>query len=136
MASVMEILHAAEDDIRTIMIHKDNRYLRNLMEAAYIPEKKLTLPAGAPPFTPNPMHEAQVNPGIMWQACAKINQFQRDTSKYTKSMLARTENQFIQTLESVSAVEAHVILAVKDQQLDKLIKNLTYARLVEVGYFK
>jgi hypothetical protein len=136
MASVIEILAAAEDNIRSIIQYKDNRYLRNLLDAAFIPEKKLRLPEGAPPYTPNPMHEAQVNPGIMWQACAKLDQFQRDLPEGNKALRARIENQFIQTLESVSAKDAEILLAVKEQTLSKLIKGVTYAKLQEVGYYK
>lgn len=130
MSTVTEILKAAEDNINSILPHKGNKYLRNLMEAAYVPEKKFLLPEGNPPYKPNGMHEAQVEPGIFWQICKKIDIFQRPEMK-----TVRREMQFIQALESVSAIDAEILLAVKDQKLAKKFKGLTLKKLTEIGYF-
>ncbi len=133
MSGIVEILTKAEDDIRTIMLHKDNRYLRNLLEAAYIPAKKLKLPEGDPPYKPNAMEEAQVSPGVFWQVAKKIDIFQIE---HPKHVLMKVETSFIQALESLSATEAKVLLAVKDQTLHKMFKGLTYEALQKVGYFQ
>lgn len=133
MSGIVEILKKAEDDIRTIMLHKDNRYLRNLMEAAYLPSKKLNLPEGVPPYKPNSMEEAQVSPGVFWQVANKLSIYQQE---HPKSVVMKVETSFIQALETLSKSEALTLLAVKDQTLHKMYKGLTYEALQKVGYFQ
>jgi hypothetical protein len=130
MSTVNEIFKAAEDNINSILAVKANKYFRNLMEAAYVPEKKLLLPDGNPPYKPNGMHEAQVEPGIFWQIARKLDVFQRPEMKQV-----RREMQFIQALESLSAQDAEILLAIKDQKLHKKFKGLTLKKLTEIGYF-
>lgn len=130
MSTVTEILKAAENNINSILSHKDNRYLRNLMTAAYIPEKKFLLPEGTPPYKVNAMHAGQVEPGIFWQICKKIDIFQRPELNKMKR-----EMQFILALESLSAGDAEILLAVKEQTLHKRFKGLTRKKLTEIGYF-
>ena len=133
MATITEILKAAEDDIRTILNYKDDNYLRMILSCAYFPQYKLKLPEGTPPYTPNPMAEAQVLPGVFWQVCKKIDMYLKD---YDKKTTARVENSFIQALETVSANEALILLAVKDQTLEKMYKGVTLEALYNVGYYK
>jgi hypothetical protein len=130
MSSIREILIAAEDDIRTILQHKDNTYFRNLMEAAYLPEKKLNLPFGEPPYKENAQPPEQTPPGIFWQIAKNIQVLQR---KDIKSL--RQETIFIEALEALSGADSKILLAVKDQMLYRVFKGLKYAALVEVGYF-
>lgn len=132
MSNVYEILKAAEDNIESIKQHVGNKYLRNLMEAAYLPEKKLQLPEGTPPFTPNSMEQAQVEPGVFWQICKKLDVYQR---KYEPPTSIKIETSFIQALETLSKEEAEILLAVKEQKLHKLLKGVTLAKLQGVGYF-
>lgn len=113
------------------MAHKDNKYLRNFMEAGYIKAKKMNLPETDPPYKPNPMNEYQVEPGVFWQFAKKIDIFQRTDVKPLRS-----ETIFIQALETVSHKEAKVMLACKDQTLNKMFKGVTLKALTEVGYFK
>lgn len=136
MATITEILTAAENDIRSIMQHKDNRYLRGMLECAYIKEKAMTLPEGEPPFKANSMEEAQVEPGIFWQIAKKIDMFQRDMKTMPKMTQVRIENSFIQALESLSAKDAQILIAIKNQTLHKIFKGVTLKALKEVGYFQ
>lgn len=130
MSTVNEIFKAAEDNINSILAVKGNKYFRNLMEAAYMPEKKLLLPEGKPPYKVNAMHPAQVEPGIFWQIARKLDVFQRPEMKQV-----RREMQFIQALESLSAEDAEILLAIKEQKLHKKFKGLTLKKLTEIGYF-
>lgn len=133
MSSVHEILTAAEDNINTIVQHVDNAYLRNLLDAAYLPEKKLKLPSGVPPYKINAMHEGQVSPGVFWQICRKLDVFNKVHDKLTS---VRVETNFIHSLESLSAQDSKVLIAVKEQNLHTVFKGLTYEKLKSVGYFK
>ena len=129
MARIIEILKAAESNPVSIMQHADNKYLRNFMVMAYL--RKMNLPEGDPPYKPNPMAEHQTNPGSFWQVAKNIEKYYR-----TDAPKLRIETNFINDLESVSAEEAKVILAAKDQKLHKLFKGLTLKKLQEIGYFQ
>lgn len=130
MATIKQILDAADKDIRTIMAHEGNRYLRNLLEVAFIPEKKMNLPEGVPPFKESDMGDAQ-HEGAFWQIARKIDIFCRKDVKQLK-----LEVSFINALESLTREDAQILLEVKEQNLDKLYPNITHSELVKVGYFK
>lgn len=134
MATITEILKDAEDDIRTIMKHKDLQYLRMFLSAALMPQYKLKLPEGVPPYNPNTMEEGQVSPGVFWQFCSKLPMYV--TGANDKRSQARIELNFIQVLETVSAHEALIILACKDQNLQSLYKGITLEALYKVGYYE
>ena len=127
---ISEILDSANKDIKSIMAHVGNNYLRNLMEAAYLSDKKFLLPEGDPPYKASTLHESQLS-GAFWQVAKKIDVFRRPD---VKSLLR--EKSFIGALESLSVSDAKILLAVKDQKLESIYPNLTYGALIEVGYFK
>lgn len=129
MSNISEILSGADKNISTITQYAGNRYLRNLMEAAYIPEKKFILPDGTPPFKENPQHPDQIS-GAFWQIAKKLETFQR-----ADLPSLRRESIFIQALESLSEIDAKILVAVKEQALHKMYKNLTLGNLKAVGYF-
>lgn len=128
--TINDILMEASSNINSIMRHKDNKYLRNFMESAYLPEKKMILPEGVPPYKANNMHEQQLR-GTFWQIAKKMDTFTRSDVKSIKREMA-----FIQALESLPEIEVKVFLAAKEQTVHKLFKGLTLKALKEVGYFK
>lgn len=130
MKNISVILDEANKNILSLTEHFANSYFRNIMDAAYIPEKKFLLPEGDPPFVMSPNHMDQVS-GVFWQVAKKLNMFQRsDIKPFRREVL------FIQALESLSPVDAKILLCVKDQNLTKLYPNLTKEALVKIGYFK
>lgn len=130
MATIKQILDAANADIKTIMAHAGNRYLRNLLEVAYLPQKKMNLPEGYPPYKENSMGDAQLE-GAFWQIAKKIDMFCRTDVKQIK-----LEVPFINALESLTKEDAQILMEIKDQNLDKLYPNVTLSELQKVGYFK
>lgn len=128
MDTIREILADADKDIKTILKHNGNNYLRLLLEAAFIPEKKLLLPEGNPPFNKNNLSDV-VTKSSFWQVARKIDIFQRSD---VRSVVRETS--FIHALEAISEKDAEILLAVKDQTLHTLFPNLTYDNLVAVGY--
>lgn len=130
MSNISEILSAANTDINTLKQHIGNRYLRNLMEAAFIPEKKFVLPEGLPEFKGNLQHPDQIS-GAFWQIAKKLDTFQR-----AELPAIRRESIFIQSLESLSAIDAKILIAVKEQTLHKMFKTLTMKNLKAIGYFE
>jgi len=129
MSSIKEILDAANKNIESIKQHSGNKYLRNLMEAAYYPDRRFNLPSGVPPYNISSLHESQTA-GQFWQIARKVDAFYRED---IKSLLR--ERAFIGALESVSKAEAEILVAIKEQKLNELYPNLTFGALRSVGYF-
>lgn len=130
MKNISVILEEANKNILTLKEHFTNNYFRNIMDAAYLPEKKFILPEGDPPFVMSQNHMDQLS-GTFWQVAKKLNMFQRADLKPI-----RRESLFVQALESLSPIDAKILLCVKDQNLTKIYPKLTKQALVEVGYFK
>jgi hypothetical protein len=116
-------------DIRKIIPHKNNKYLRNLIEAAFFDGKKFLLPEGMPEYKPAQGHADQTS-GAFWQIAKKIDVFTRKDIPNT-----RREVLFIQAVESLTEVDAKILVHVKEQTLDKMFPNITKKSLTDVGYF-
>ena len=120
MHLVCDLLSDINKDLNTLKQHSDNTYLRNLFKYALMPEYKFLLPEGAPPFKTNQQTSAQLH-GAMWGVCKKLYIFARADMKQLQR-----ESLFVTSLEGVSAEEAAVLLAIKDQTLDNIYPNITY----------
>ena len=129
MSTILEILSDANKNIKTIVAYKNNAYLRKFMEAAFVPEKKVLLPEGRPPFEPL-KDSAHQNPGALWQIAKKLDVLYRTDVKPIIREVA-----FIRALESVSEVEADLLMMMKDQTVELIYPELTYEKLKDVGYF-
>lgn len=129
MDTITDILKDSNENIRDILRHKDNKFLREFMETAFYPDKKLNLPEGEPPFKPLPLSEHQMK-GSFWQFCRKIGTLRRTDVK-----ALRLETIFIQEIESMAESEAKIVIAMKDQTLSTMFPNLTLDKLKAVGYF-
>lgn len=130
MDSIPDILADANKNPASIMAHKGNKYLYNLLAAGFDPKYKLILPEGEPPYKSNGALSQHVTKGAFWQICRKLDIFLREDLTPLKR-----EQQFITALESISEEDAKILLAVKDQTLDTLYPNLSYSVLKELGYF-
>ena len=130
MDTLREILIEINADINKAKNHKNNNYLRNFMECAYIPEKKPPLPEGDPPYK-IPMLESDVqSKGVTWQFLRKLDTLRNPALKPLKR-----EVMFIDALEGGTQEEALIFLHMKDQTLEELYPNITLESLKEVGYF-
>lgn len=130
MNNISVILAEADKNIYSLTEQFSNRYFRNLMEAAYLPEKKFILPEGDPPFVSTTNHMDQLS-GTFWQVAKSLHMFQR-----ADLLPIRRESLFVQALESLAPIDAKILLCVKDQNLMKMYPNLTKEMLVKIGYFK
>jgi hypothetical protein len=126
---ITEILEEANKDIANLAKYRENAALKFLFQHAFIPEQKFMLPEGEPPFK---QEEAPIGmtPANFTQEMKKLYVFTkaRDLSKI------RREQLFIQLLESIHPSEAKVLLAVKDQKLNKLYKNITADVAADYGF--
>ncbi len=106
-------------DMSHLVKNQNNQYLRNILEHALIPGKKFVLPEGVPPYKVNPLPSAQLQ-GAMWGVAKKMYIFCRSDMK-----ALQRESLFVTSLESVSKEEADLLIHVKDQNINKLYKNIT-----------
>lgn len=126
---LIEILEEANADPKTLEKHKDNQALRMLFEHAFLPEKKFELPEGAPPFKPDAA-PLGMTPTNFTQEMRRLYIFTpaRPLPKIRKEAL------FVQLLETIHPSEAKLLIAIKDQTLNKLYKNITSKVAAQYGF--
>jgi hypothetical protein len=126
---IPEILDECNKDVTLLANYKTNAALKFIFEYAFLPEKKFDLPEGDPPFKADAA-PIGMSPGNFTQETKKLYIFSKE--KDLKSV--RREHLFIQLLENIHPSEAKVLLAVKDQKLNKLYKNITAKAVADYGF--
>lgn len=124
-----EILDEVNKDPSAISKYRDNMALKFIFQYAFIPEHKFDLPDGDPPFKPDPA-PLGMSPANMIMETKKLYIF----TKAKELNKVRKEQLFIQLLENVHPSEAKLLLAVKDQKLNKLYKNVTAKLAADNGF--
>ena len=126
---LIEILEEANADPKTLQQHKANGALRMLFEHAFIPEKKFELPEGSPPFKPDAA-PLGMTPTNFTQEMRRLYIFTpaRPLPKIRKEAL------FVQLLETIHPSEAQLLIAIKDQTLGNLYKNINAEVAAEYGF--
>lgn len=126
---IPEILEEVNKDTNALKNHTENIALKIMFQYAFIPEKKFDLPEGDPPFKPDPA-PIGMSPSIFTQEIRRWYIFTRE--KVIPKI--RKEQLFIQLLESVHPSEAKLLLAIKDQKLTSLYKNITADVVSQYGF--
>lgn len=124
-----EILDEVSKDPSSISKYRDNAALKFIFQYAFIPELKFDLPEGDPPFKPDAA-PLGMSPANMIMETKKLYIF----TKAKELNKVRKEQLFIQLLENVHPSEAKLLLAVKDQKLNKLYKNITAKLAADNGF--
>lgn len=126
---IPEMLEEINTDPSKIELYKDSSALKILFEYAFLPNKKMCLPEGDPPFKPDAA-PIGMSPANLMMELKKLYVFtpERELNQ------VRREALFIQLLENVHPSEAKILLAVKDQALTKLYKKITVNLLVDNGF--
>ena len=124
-----EILEEINKDPSTISKYLQSAPLRFVFQYAFIPENKFDLPEGDPPFKPDPA-PLGMSPANLIMETKKLYIF----TKAKELNKVRKEQLFIQLLENVHPSEAKLLLAVKDQKLNKLYKNVTAKLAADNGF--
>lgn len=125
---ITEILDEINGDPKAIEKYKGNAALRLIFEHAFLEEKKFALPEGEPPYKKDaaPMGMAPAN---LYQEVRKLYVFCR-----TDLNQLRKETLFIQLLENVHPREAELIVAIKDQKLNKMFPKITHKLVADAGF--
>ena len=128
MKYLTEVLEEINSDPKTIEKYKNDVALKILFEYAYLPEKKFDLPEGEPPYKPDDA-PIGMSPANLRMEMRRLYIFKREDLKPL-----RREQLFINLLESVHPEEAKLLLAVKEQKLNKLYKKVTRKVVEEAGF--
>jgi hypothetical protein len=126
---ISEMLEEINKDPSTISKYKTNAALKFIFQAAFTEEHKFVLPEGDPPFKPD-VGPLGMSPANFIQETKKFYVF----TKARQLSNVRREQLFIQLLENIHPSEAKILLAVKDQKLNKLYKNITAKLAVDNGF--
>ena len=120
---IPEMLTEINDDPKTLEKWKDSAALKILFKHAFEKEHKFVLPEGDPPYTEDAA-PIGMSPANFTQEMRRLYIFCRADLQPIKR-----EALFIGLLESIHPSEAKIVLAVKDQKLNKLYPKIT-AKLV------
>lgn len=99
------------DRIRMLQ-ENDGVALQTVLRGAFDPTVKWLLPEGAPPYKPNDLVDQE---HIFYHECRKMYLFVEGGNPGLKQL--RRESLFVQLLETVSADDAKLLLAIKDKYL-------------------
>lgn len=108
--------------------YANNAVLKFVFEHAFIKDKKFILPEGDPPFKPDPAPMG-MNPSNFFQEVKRFYVFCRADLNPV-----RRETLFIQLLEGLHPDEAKIMLAIKDQKLNKLYPKITAKVVADAGF--
>lgn len=125
---ILEILEELNADPTKVVNYRGNFPLTVLFTHAYVKEARFNLPDGDPPFNPAPEPFGMTPTNFIFE-CKKLSRFTR-----TDISPMRREGLFINLLESVHPTEARLLLAVKDQKLHKMFKNLNKKFAIQNGF--
>ncbi len=110
------------NDTGEVEKYKDDALVRIIFENAFNPANKWILPEGNPPFKEADEPDG-ATPTNMYLEARRIGYiFKREDLTPVKR-----EGLFIEMLESVPPAEAKILLAIKDQRLDKIYPKITPA---------
>lgn len=125
---ITDILTEINEDPKKIETYKGNAALRFIFEHAFLPEKKFALPEGAPPYKEDSA-PLGMTPANLYMEVKKLYVFCREDLT-----ALRRETLFVNLLENVHPTEAKLLIAVKDQELPKLYKNITHKLVSDAGF--
>lgn len=126
---IPEILEEVNKEPTALAKYRDNAALKFIFQYAFIPEQKFDLPEGAPPFKEDPA-PLGMSPANFIMETKKLYIF----TKAKELNKVRKEHLFIQLLENIHPSEAQVLIAVKDQKLNKLYKKVTANLAADYGF--
>jgi hypothetical protein len=122
-----EMLKEINDNPKAIDKHKDEFLLKVLFAHNFLPNYKMLLPEGDPPFKPadQPLGMTDTN---LYTEARRMYVFCDATLKPMKR-----EQLFVGLLEGIHPTEAEVIIAVKDQKLQKMFPKITWKLVSDAG---
>lgn len=124
---ITEMLEDINKDTSAIEKYKSHAGLKFLFKHAFEKEHKFALPEGDPPFKPDAA-PLGMSPANFLMEMRRLYVFCR-----TDLTSMKRESLFINLLEAIHPSEAKVLLAVKDQNLNKLYPKITHQLVAGAG---
>lgn len=106
-----------------ILRRYDNQILRGILELNFIPEYKMLLPEGFPPFKKDDKTPDGYSETNLFTEFRRMYIWLRPDPNISK---AKREQLWIQMLEGIHWKEADLLNHVKDKKLSELYKSVTY----------
>jgi len=117
---ITEVLQDINSDTKNLQKYRERiAAIQIIMENAYMKEKKWLLPEGAPPFKAT-VEPLGMTPTNLYSELRRFYVFSRADLKQLQR-----EQMFVGLLEGVHSTEVDLLLAIKDQKLNKLYPKLT-----------
>lgn len=123
-----DIFTEINENPKLIENYKGDAAITMLLKYAFMPQHKFNLPEGDPPYRPDAA-PIGMSPAILRQELRRLYVFCRDDLTAIKR-----ESLFISLLESVHPSEAKLLIAIKDQKLNKLYKKITKKLAIDNGF--
>lgn len=128
MQLINEILDEVNKDT-TLLTTKYNTKtaLKLILQYAFDPEKKFLLPETEPPYKQDKSPIGMAPTTLIFESKRLYVFTRKDLTKPKREQL------FIDLLESIEQSEAKVLLAIKDQKLQKLYPKITKKLVTDLG---
>jgi hypothetical protein len=122
-----QMLTEINEDPKAIAKYKEEFLLKVIFAHSFLPDYKMNLPEGEPPFKPT-AEPMGMTPTNLFSEARRMYVFTR------KDLTAiKRESLFISLLEGVHPEEAKVLIAMKDQKLNKLYPKITHKLVSDAG---
>jgi hypothetical protein len=122
-----QMMQDINDNPKNIQNYKDDFLLKVIAAHAFLPDYKMLLPEGEPPFKPT-AEPMGMTPTNLFSEAKRFYVFCR------KDLTAiKRESLFIGLLEGIHPDEAKIVIAVKDQKLHKMFPKITHKMLSDAG---
>ncbi len=111
--------------IQLLRSHKNDGILKYVLALNFDPQYEFDLPKGEPPYkrSPHPVNMAETN---FYAESRRLYILIKNHPRRPKSIKRlQVENIFIQMLEGINGIEADMLIALKDKQLQKKYQGLT-----------
>lgn len=122
-----EMLKTINDEPKTIDNYKNEFLLKVIFAHNFLPNYKMLLPEGEPPFKPADQPLGMTDTNLFAEA-KRFYVFCRADLKPIKR-----ESLFVGLLEGIHPSEAAVVIAVKDQKLQKMYPKITWKLVSDAG---
>lgn len=106
----------------------DSAVLRQLVAWAFVPNLKMNLPEGIPPFRHDPNLPYGYSDTNLYQEARRLYIFGQTNNNLSK---LKIESLFIGILEGIHPKEAFLLCAVKDKDIGRIYPSITYELLFE-----
>jgi hypothetical protein len=114
-----------DERIQLLRSHKNGPTLKYVLALNFDPQYEFDLPKGEPPYkrSPHPVNMAETN---FYAESKRLYLLIKNHPRRPKNVKRiQIENIFIQMLEGINGIEADMLIALKDKQLQKKYKGLT-----------